>query len=215
MVCDRCGVVNRAGRIDCVQCLAPLTGAKAGGNCKEHPDIPATGRCVTCGTLVCDSCGGVVGNRAVYCIEHTPVITSATGASPGMNPMLGGGGGAPARVASRKSSNSGLIAAIVGALGLIVLVVGLLVWPGPLKSKELPPPPGAAAGTYGPGGGYGTPGGYGSPYGMPGGYGPPGYAPPGGPSGYAPPGGPMPPGGPVPGGAPNGPGGPPGMPSGK
>jgi B-box zinc finger len=213
MICDRCGVANRPGRISCVQCLGPLTNHKADttvGNCKEHPDVPATGKCVTCGTLVCDACGGVVGNRGVFCIEHTPAITSATGASPGMNPLLGGGSGAAVAVA-RRQSNGGMIAAIAAALGLIVLFVVLFLFPGFLRSKELPAPPAAAGGMGAPGapgapygaGPYGAPAGPGGPYGAPGGYGPPGgppgYAPPGGPPGMAPP-----PGGPTGNAAPQG-----------
>jgi hypothetical protein len=207
MICDRCGVVNRPGRISCVQCLGPLANHKADatvGHCKEHPDVPATGKCVTCGTLVCDACGGVVGNRGVFCIEHTPAITSATGASPGMNPLLGGGGGAAMPVA-RKQSNSGMIAAIAAALGLIALFVVLFLFPGFLRSRELPTPPAGAGGVGMPGspygaGPYGSPAGPGGPYGAPGG--PPGYAPPGGPPGYGPPGGP--PGGPMGNAAPQG-----------
>jgi hypothetical protein len=216
MICDRCGVVNRPGRISCVQCLGPLTNAQgeaAVGHCKEHPDVPATGKCVTCGTLVCDACGGVVGNRGVFCIEHTPAITSATGASPGMNPLLGGGGGA--MPVARKQSNGGMIAAIAAALGLIVLFVVLFLWPGILRSAELPAPPASAGGMGAPGSPYGAPGGPAGPYGPPGGpagpYGPPGgpggYGPPGGPGGYGPPGGPGgygPPGGPAGNAAPQG-----------
>jgi B-box zinc finger len=210
MICDRCGVVNRPGRISCVQCLGPLANHKADatpGHCKEHPDVPATGKCVTCGTLVCDACGGVVGNRGVFCIEHTPAITSAAGASPGMNPLLGGGGGAMAMPVARRQSNGGMVAAIAAALGLIALFVVLFLFPGFLRSKELPAPPAGAGGIGMPGGSpYGA-----GPYGAPGGAGP--YGPPGGPGGYGPPGGPGgygPPGGPGGYGPPGGPGGPPG-----
>jgi hypothetical protein len=192
--------------------MAPLavSATDAGaGHCKEHPDVPALGKCLTCGTLVCETCGGVVGNRGLYCINHTPAITSASGASPGMNPLLAGaGGGAVRAVAVRRQSNSGLVAAVVGAVGLILLFVVLFLAPGILRSKELPPGPGGAGvGMPGAGSPYGGPGGPGGPYGMPGGgYGMPG-GPPGGPPGYGPPG--APPGGPGgPGGAPNGPGGP-------
>lgn len=203
MICERCGVANRAGRIACVQCMAPLAGAASDAGalvCKEHPDTPAVGKCLTCGTLVCETCGGVVGNKALYCINHTPAITSATGASPGMNPMLGGT--AARASAARKSSNAGLVAAILGAVGLILMFVVLFVFPGVLKSEDLQATPAAGGyGAYGPAGMPGMPGGdpYGSPAGPPGG---PGYGgPPGGPPGYGgppggPPGGPMPPGGP-------------------
>ena len=48
-----------------------------GAVCAEHPNEPATGRCVTCGKLVCEACGGVVSNRGVYCIDHTPAVTTS------------------------------------------------------------------------------------------------------------------------------------------
>jgi hypothetical protein len=185
--------------------MAPLAVAAndpGAGTCKEHPEVPALGKCLTCGTLVCETCGGVVGNKGLYCINHTPAITSATGGSPGMNPMLGGP--AARAVAARKQSNSGLVAAILGAVGLIALFVVLFLFPGFLRSKELPAAP-QSAGVGGPGGGaYGPAGPYGMP-GMPGGdpYGGGGYGPPGAPNGpggaaYGPPGGPpgVPPGSP-------------------
>jgi len=205
-ICERCGVANRPGRVACVQCMAPLAAADdpGVGACKEHPDVPAIGKCLTCGTPVCETCGGVVGNKGLYCLNHTPAITSAAGGSPGMNPMLGGAGARAA--AARKQSNSGVVAAVLGAVGLIALFVVLFLFPGVLRSKELPPTPGAggmgAPGMAGPAGSpYGPAGPYGGPPGMPGAYGPPGgppgYTPPG-----APPGGPMPPGGPAPPGGP-------------
>jgi hypothetical protein len=168
--------------------MAPLAVAAndtSVGACKEHPEVPAVGKCLTCGTLVCETCGGVVGNKGLYCLNHTPAITSATGGSPGMNPMLGGPGARA--VAARRQSNSGMVGAILGAVGLIALFVVLFLFPGILRSKELPPSPGAA----------GMPGG--SPYGAASPYGPPGM--PGMPGGD-------------PYGSPAGPGGPPGMPPG-
>lgn len=189
MICERCGVASRPGRIACVQCMAPLSVAAndpGPGACKEHPETPAIGKCLTCGALVCETCGGVVGNKGLYCLDHTPAITSAAGGSPGMNPMLGGAG---TRVAARKSSNSGVVAAILGVFGLIALFVVLFFFPGILRSQELETT-GGAAGMAGPGGAYGPAGPYGSPYGGPGG-------------------GPGMPGG-DPYGAPNGPGAPPG-----
>ena len=56
MICERCGVVNRAGRTTCIHCLGPLKGGTAaeGLYCAEHPSEPATGKCVTCGKLVCE-----------------------------------------------------------------------------------------------------------------------------------------------------------------
>src|SRR5215218_10305152 len=126
MICDRCGVVNRSGRISCVQCLGPLTNGKvdtSAAQCKEHPDVPAMGKCVTCGTLVCDTCGGVVANRGVYCVDHTPGITTATGASPGMNPLLAGGGGAAPKAARRQQGSGGVIALLAAILGIAALFV--------------------------------------------------------------------------------------------
>jgi len=72
MICNRCGVVNRAGRVVCIHCMGPLDPAAGAtsAECADHPGVPATGRCVTCGKLVCDQCGGIVNNRAVYCVPH-------------------------------------------------------------------------------------------------------------------------------------------------
>jgi hypothetical protein len=149
--------------------MAPLAVAAndpGAGTCKEHPEVPALGKCLTCGTLVCETCGGVVGNKGLYCINHTPAITSATGGSPGMNPMLGG----PAFPGVLRSKELPAAPQSAGVGG-----------PG--------------GGAYGPAGPYGMPGmPGGDPYGG-GGYGPPGapngpggaaYGPPGGPPGVPP-----------------------------
>lgn len=222
MICERCGVVNPGGRSICIHCLGPLKNAapSEGAMCAEHPAEPATGRCVTCGKLVCEACGGVVSNRGVYCIDHTPAVTTSASASPGMNPLLtGGAAGEPAATAVRAkaSMDRGILAAVAGLVALILFFVIGFVVPGPLRSRELPPPPASAS----PAGGYGGYGGYpGGPGGYPGG--PGGY--PGGPGGsdttYSPYGSAGPPGGPGgppggPGGPPGGPGGPPGGPAGS
>jgi hypothetical protein len=189
--------------------------AAAGATCAEHPNEPASGRCVTCGKLVCEACGGVVSNRGVYCIDHTPAVTTSASASPGMNPLLAGGGaGDPAvagAVRARSSMDKGVLAAIVGAVLVLVFFGIAFGFPGPLRSKELPAVPpsslGGGAGGYGGAGAYGGPGGYGmDPYGTAGGYGTGGgYSPYGtgapggsypGPPGGPPGGPPMPPGGP-------------------
>jgi hypothetical protein len=44
--------------------------------CADHPNVPATGRCVACSKFVCDQCGGVINNRAVYCVEHAAMAMS-------------------------------------------------------------------------------------------------------------------------------------------
>src|SRR5437016_2749790 len=124
MICERCGVVNRAGRTVCIHCLGPLkNGMPAeGAVCAEHPGEPATGRCVTCGKLVCEACGGVVSNRGVYCIDHTPAVTTSASSSPGMNPLLSGGGGmdsgAGAAVRAKSSMDKGVMAAVAGLVAL-------------------------------------------------------------------------------------------------
>src|SRR6476619_3733743 len=123
MICDRCGVVNRAGRTTCLHCMGPLkNGAAAdGAMCAEHPGEPATGRCVTCQKYVCEACGGVVSNRGVYCIDHTPAVTTSASASPGMNPLLSGGAAdAPMAAArGRTSVDAGMIAAIAGVVAIL------------------------------------------------------------------------------------------------
>src|SRR3954462_5815006 len=141
MFCERCGVVNRAGRTTCVHCVGPLkSGAEAeGAVCAEHPGEPATGRCVTCGKLVCEACGGVVSNRGVYCIDHTPAVTTSASASPGMNPLLAGGraeAAGPARASA--SMDRGVIAAISGIVLILVFFGIAFGFPGPLRSRELP-----------------------------------------------------------------------------
>jgi hypothetical protein len=202
MICERCGVVNRAGRTTCIHCLGPLkNGVPAeGAVCAEHPGEPATGRCVTCGKLVCEACGGVVSNRGVYCIDHTPAVTTSASASPGMNPLLGGGADSAAGSAMRAkaSVDRGTIAAIAGLVALLVYFGLAFGYPGFLRSKELPAAPVStaggmggygAAGGYGAGTGYPGPGPYGSggpgsDTGAPGGsYGGPPGGPPGGPAG--------------------------------
>jgi B-box zinc finger len=220
MICDRCGVANRAGRITCVQCLGPLlngTGPGPVAMCAEHPDQPATGNCITCKKMVCDACGGVVNNRGVYCIDHTPVVTTSARASPGMNPMLGGAGdlGGGAVAAKKPATNMGLVMGIGGLVALVLIIVALLVWPGFLKSPEAPLSATAGVGFGAPGFAPGA-----DPYGVAGPGGPYGPGPggpygPGGPGGAYGPGGPGgPPGAPYGPGGPGGPGGPPGGPYG-
>jgi hypothetical protein len=220
MFCDRCGVRNPAGRTTCLHCMGPLKeSGDPGATCAEHPGEPATGRCVTCQKYVCEACGGVVSNRGVYCIDHTPAVTTSASASPGMNPLLSGGGGDAAIAAagrSRTSVDSGMIALIAGIVAILVFFGIAFGFPAPLRSKELPGPPPPAPGVGGPGGygpagygpggasgtdsyggypggpaapGYGTGGAMPMPGGPPGSAGGPPGGPPGGPS-YAPPGGP-------------------------
>src|SRR5438093_8622242 len=125
MFCDRCGVRNPEGRTTCLHCLGPLKeSGDPGAMCAEHPGEPATGRCVTCGKLVCEACGGVVSNRGVYCIDHTPAVTTSASSSPGMNPLLSGGGGmdsgAGAAVRAKSSMDKGVMAAVAGLVALLV-----------------------------------------------------------------------------------------------
>src|SRR2546425_908873 len=125
MICERCGVVNRAGRTTCLHCMGPLKNGAAtdGAVCAEHPSEPATGRCVTCGKLVCEACGGVVSNRSVYCVDHTPVVTTGAGASPGMNPLMGGSGMLDSTggvVRAKASMDRGVIAAIAAVVAVLV-----------------------------------------------------------------------------------------------
>jgi B-box zinc finger protein len=202
MICERCGVVNRAGRTICIHCLGSLKNGvpSEGAVCAEHPGEPATGRCVTCGKNVCEACGGVVSNRGVYCIDHTPAVTTSASASPGMNPLLSGGAvdsATGAAVRAKAGVDRGMIAAIAGFVAILVYFGLAFGYPGWLRSKDLEGPPpsamGGVGGMGGYGGGYAAPGstGYGSDSGgyntsmspMPGG--PPG-APPGGPPGGPP-----------------------------
>jgi len=184
MICDRCGVANRTGRITCVQCLGPLLNGSGPGPvamCAEHPDQPATGKCITCKKTVCDACGGVVNNRGVFCIDHTPVVTTSSRASPGMNPLLGGGGevGSGAVAVKKSAPNMGLVMGIGGLVALVLVIVALLVWPGFLKSPEAPlgATAGASFGAPGIAPDPFAPGAPGSPYGPGGPVGPPGAVP--------------------------------------
>jgi hypothetical protein len=147
------------------------TGPATAPVCAEHPDTPATGQCVTCKKLVCDACGGVVNNRGVYCVDHTPVVTTAMRGSPGMNPLLAGAGAEAAALglpaAPKPASNFGLILGLGGLLALILVVVALLVWPGFLASKPVTPAAptmGSTAGAMPGASPYGT-GGMAGPYG--------------------------------------------------
>ena len=45
-------------------------------NCQNHPEIPATAFCRTCGKPLCDSCRRDA-YGTVYCAEHTPVTAGA------------------------------------------------------------------------------------------------------------------------------------------
>ncbi len=195
--------------------MGPLKGGAeaTAAVCAEHPGEPATGRCVTCKKMVCEACGGVVSNRGVYCIDHTPAVTTSASASPGMNPLLGGAGGgdaaAPAAAArARASMDRGMVALIAGIVAVLVFFGVAFGFPGPLRSRDVLAPPAPAVGGGYPGG-PGGPGGY-APGGYPGGtdaaspYG----------SGYSAP-LPLPgsTGGPAGSGGPGGPGGPPGGPA--
>ena len=96
MICNRCGVVNRPGRVACIECLGPLDPAAPNTeplHCVDHPDTPATGRCVTCQKLVCDMCGGVINRRAVYCVDHAALA---------MGGAMAPGAAAPAAPAPKK-----------------------------------------------------------------------------------------------------------------
>ena len=61
-------------------------------NCQNHPEIPATAYCRTCGKPVCDECR-VDTFGTVYCAEHVPAPASAGGpppaAAPGPPPPYG------------------------------------------------------------------------------------------------------------------------------
>lgn len=84
-ICNRCGVVNRAGRVACVHCMARLDPASATGpvQCVNHPNVPATGRCLACGKFVCDGCGGIISNRGVYCVDDAAMaMAGAMGPAP-------------------------------------------------------------------------------------------------------------------------------------
>src|SRR5438045_5510809 len=142
MICERCGVVNRAGRTTCIHCMGPLrSGTSAEGlYCAEHPSEPATGKCVTCGKLVCEACGGVVSNRGVYCIDHTPAVTTSASSSPGMNPLLSGGAAEPAAGAAMRAKASvdrGILALVAGLVALILLLAIGLGYHGLLRRQEL------------------------------------------------------------------------------
>ncbi len=116
MICNRCGVVNRPGRVACVQCMARLDPASATGEalvCKYHPSSPASGRCLACGDLVCDSCGGIINNRAVYCVNDAaaamagafsgaPAPKGKTQPAPAPAPAPDAGTPAPAAAAPAK-----------------------------------------------------------------------------------------------------------------
>ena len=65
--CPRCAEDYRGGR------ACPACGAlREPAPCALHPERTATGRCVVCGTVLCDDCAGD-GARAFLCSEHRRV----------------------------------------------------------------------------------------------------------------------------------------------
>jgi hypothetical protein len=54
-------------------------------NCQNHPDIPATAYCRTCGKAVCDQCRRDA-YGTVYCEEHAPAPAAAPPPAPGAQP---------------------------------------------------------------------------------------------------------------------------------
>jgi hypothetical protein len=55
-------------------------------NCQNHPDIPATAYCRTCGKAVCDQCRRDA-NGTIFCEEHAPVAQAAQNPPPRTAPM--------------------------------------------------------------------------------------------------------------------------------
>ena len=61
-------------------------------NCQNHPDVPATAFCRSCGKPLCDACRRDA-YGTVYCDEHAPAPAAPhaqPAASPGMGPVPGG-----------------------------------------------------------------------------------------------------------------------------
>ncbi len=63
-------------------------------NCQNHPDVPATAYCRTCGKPVCDECRRDA-YGTVYCAEHAPVPAAAPEPPPAAAPPPPGPEGAP------------------------------------------------------------------------------------------------------------------------
>jgi TM2 domain-containing membrane protein YozV len=51
-------------------------------NCQNHPEVPATAYCRSCGKAVCDECRRDAFGT-VYCAEHAPAPTAAAPPAPG------------------------------------------------------------------------------------------------------------------------------------
>ena len=95
-------------------------------NCQNHPEIPATAYCRTCGKPVCDQCR-VDAFGTVYCSEHAPAQEAATpppqAAPPG--PQAGPPGpppppyGSPGYGYAPPYGRSGISPALAFFLGLI------------------------------------------------------------------------------------------------
>jgi Domain of unknown function (DUF5668) len=74
-------------------------------NCQNHPDIPATAYCRTCGKAVCDHCRRN-GNGTVFCEEHAPAAAQTTQNPPPQTPPLNPSrAAAPAGFASYAHAN--------------------------------------------------------------------------------------------------------------
>ena len=58
-------------------------------NCQNHPDVPATAFCRSCGKPLCDACR-YDAHGTVYCAEHAPVAAGAPPPPPAPGPMPAG-----------------------------------------------------------------------------------------------------------------------------
>ncbi|HEY7388342.1 MAG TPA: B-box zinc finger protein [Bryobacteraceae bacterium] len=95
-------------------------------NCQNHPDIPATAYCRTCGKAVCDQCRRDA-YGTVFCSEHAPAQAAApppepeprTSPSSGYSAFRGGASPAAGYAAASYAPHSDVSPGLALALGFI------------------------------------------------------------------------------------------------
>ncbi len=87
--------------------------------CADHPERPATARCLACGRLVCDQCGSSVDGR-IYCAEHAAERREAA--------RIDWSAGDLAEVSTR-AIGYGVDAVLLAAAGALVALYVLLLVP--------------------------------------------------------------------------------------
>jgi hypothetical protein len=86
-------------------------------NCQNHPDMPATAYCRSCGKPLCDQCRRDA-YGTVYCVEHAPVPAAGPFAAPAPPPP-GPGGPVPGYIYSDVSPGLAFFLGWIPGVGAI------------------------------------------------------------------------------------------------